>query len=50
MLMQTMPMPSAAGSESDPFDAGEDAILACAACADVRHSRRVPAAPPARMA
>jgi RNA polymerase sigma-70 factor (ECF subfamily) len=50
MLMQTMPMPSAAGSESAPFDAGEDAILVRrAACADVlafealyrRHHRRV---------
>lgn len=50
MLMQTMPMPSTAESESAPFDAGEDAILVRrAACADVlafetlyrRHHRRV---------
>jgi RNA polymerase sigma factor (sigma-70 family) len=50
MLMQTMPIPSAAGSEAVPFEAGEDAILARrAACADVlafetlyrRHHRRV---------
>lgn len=50
MLMQTMPMPCAAESESAPFDAGEDAILVRrAACADVpafealyrRHHRRV---------
>lgn len=50
MLMQTMPMPSAAESEAAPFDAGEDAILVRrAACADVlafetlyrRHHRRV---------
>ena len=50
MLMQAMPMPSAAESESAPFDAGEDAILVRrAACADVlafetlyrRHHRRV---------
>lgn len=50
MLMQTMPMPSAAESEAAPFDAGEDAILVRrAASADVsafealyrRHHRRV---------
>jgi len=50
MLMQTMPAPSAAESEVDPFDAGEDAILVRrAAAADVaafeslyrRHHRRV---------
>ena len=50
MLMQIMPMPSAAESEAAPFDAGEDAILVRrAACADVpafealyrRHHRRV---------
>ena len=50
MLMQTMPTPSAAESESAPFDAGEDAILVRrAACADMpafealyrRHHRRV---------
>ncbi|RZA21403.1 MAG: sigma-70 family RNA polymerase sigma factor [Lysobacteraceae bacterium] len=50
MLMQTMPMPSAAESEAALFDAGEDAILVRrAASADVsafealyrRHHRRV---------
>lgn len=50
MLMQTMPMPSAADCEAAPFDAGEDAILVRrAASADVaafetlyrRHHRRV---------
>ena len=50
MLMQTMPMPPIAESESTPFDAGEDAILVRrAASADVlafeqlyrRHHRRV---------
>jgi RNA polymerase sigma-70 factor (ECF subfamily) len=50
MLMQTMPTPFAAGSESASFDAGEDAnLVRRAACADVsafetlyrRHHRRV---------